>query len=74
MSLKTGFCSRYGLPITLTFWGVVCLYASWRADSSGTKIIYWNRGSPITSQHLYFAAGGLIVVGLFLLIRRHGQR
>jgi hypothetical protein len=62
------------MPITLTFWGFVCLYASWRAHSSGTTIAGWNRGSPITVQQLYFVAGGLIVIGLFLLIRRHGQR
>ena len=62
------------MPITLTFWGFVCLHASWRADSSGTNIVFWNRGSPITVQQLYFVAGGLIVIGRFLLIRRHGQR
>jgi hypothetical protein len=62
------------MPITLIFWGVLGLIVSWRADSAGTKIIFWNRGSPITPQILYFGAGGFLVIGLLLLILQHGQR
>jgi len=58
----------------LTFSGVFCLLVSWRTYLAGTQIIYWNRGSPITPQILFFAGGWFLVFGVVLLILQHRQR
>jgi len=61
------------MPISLIFWGIVFFGMSWRAQSAGRDIVYWNRGAAITPQALYFAAGGFIVVGVLLFILRRGD-
>jgi hypothetical protein len=63
-----------GLPITLIVTGVIFFCMSWRADSAGREVVYWNRGAALTPPALYFAAGGFIVVGLLLLIHRRGHQ
>jgi hypothetical protein len=61
------------MPISLIVCGIVFLGESWRAQTAGRDIVYWNRGGAITPQALFFAAGGFIVVGVLLFILRRGH-